>query len=122
MQNAKKSFILHILTQKNTHISGCKNVHKCIIATVTMHICTVTVALAFNILVIFLSLYLCCSHSVHICIITVTIMHLCTFLHPMMWVFFWPKCVNLRVFCILQDFAPTNVDALKVFKPYMTSS
>ena len=42
--------------QKNTHISGCKIVHKCVIATVTMHICTVTVACAFNILIIFYSL------------------------------------------------------------------
>jgi len=37
----------------NTHINGCKIVHKCAIATVTVHICTVNVALAFNILVIF---------------------------------------------------------------------
>ena len=42
--------------QKNTHISGCKIVHKCVIATVTMHICTVTIACAFNILIIFYSL------------------------------------------------------------------
>ena len=60
--------------------------------------------------------------TVHICTVTVAIMHLCTFLHPLIWVFFWPKCVNFRVFCILQDFAPTNVDALRVFKPYMTRS
>ena len=56
MQNlakCKKPFILHILTKKNTHISGCKIVYKCISAIVTVHICTVTVALTFNILVIF---------------------------------------------------------------------
>ena len=38
--------------QKNTHINGCKIVHKCTIATVIVHICMVTVALAFNILII----------------------------------------------------------------------
>ena len=35
---------------KNTHISGCKIIHLCTIATVTVHICTVTVALLFIIL------------------------------------------------------------------------
>ena len=39
--------------QKYTHISGCKIVHLCTIATVTWHICTVTVAYAFNILLVF---------------------------------------------------------------------
>jgi len=39
--------------QKNTYINGCKIVHKYTSATVTMHICTVTVARAFNILVFF---------------------------------------------------------------------
>ena len=43
--------------QKNTHISGCKIVHLCIIATVTMH-----VAYALNILLVF-SLSRRCSHS-----------------------------------------------------------
>ena len=38
--------------QKNTHISGCKIVHKFIIAIVTVHICTVIVACAFIILII----------------------------------------------------------------------
>ena len=78
--------------QKNTHISGCKIVHLCTIATVTGHICTVTVAYAFNILLVFflslvsaltltltelshclcshltsLPLFLICSHSHHCC-------------------------------------------------------
>ena len=48
--------------QKNTHISGCKIVHLCTIATVTMHICTVTVACPLNILLVF-SLSWLCSHS-----------------------------------------------------------
>ena len=38
---------------KNTHISGCKIVHKCTSAIVIVHICTITVAYAFNILVFF---------------------------------------------------------------------
>ena len=38
--------------QKITHISGCKLVYKCTIATVTVHICTVTVACVFIILLI----------------------------------------------------------------------
>ena len=41
--------------QKNTHISGCKIVHKCISATITVYICTVTVTLLYIILVLFLS-------------------------------------------------------------------
>ena len=39
--------------KKNTHFSGRKIVHKYTIAIVTVHICTVSVALAFYILVIF---------------------------------------------------------------------
>ena len=51
----KMQKILHFthFDQNNTHISGCKIVHKCIIVTVTVHIYTVIVALTFNILVIF---------------------------------------------------------------------
>ena len=48
-------FILHILIKKNTHISRCKIVHLYKSAIVTMHICMVTVALAFIILHFFLS-------------------------------------------------------------------
>ena len=32
--------------------------------------------------------------TVHICTVTVAMVHLCTFLHPLMWVFFWSKCVK----------------------------
>ena len=80
--------------QKNTHISGCKIMHLCTIATIIVHICTVTVAYAFNILLVFslslvsaltltltltglspylyshltsLPLFLICSHSHHCC-------------------------------------------------------
>ena len=31
---------------------------------------------------------------VHICTIIVAIVHKCTFLHPLMWVFFYSKCVK----------------------------
>ena len=52
--------------QKNTHISKCKIVHKCTRAIVTVQICTVTIALAFNILIIsnsllFFSLFSICK-------------------------------------------------------------
>ena len=39
--------------QKNTHISGYKIVHLYTIVTVSVHICTITVALAFIILLVF---------------------------------------------------------------------
>ena len=42
-----------IVTMQNTHISGCKIVYKCTSATVTVHICTVTITLLFNILLFF---------------------------------------------------------------------
>ena len=52
--------------QKITYISGCKLVYKYTIATVTMYICTVTVACVFNILIIFsLSLSLLSPHLTH---------------------------------------------------------
>ena len=53
---------------------------------------------------------------VHIFMVTVAIVHLCTILHPLMWVFFLSKCVKRRVFCILQDFASTDMDALSLWK------
>ena len=60
----QKAFHFTHFDQKNTHISGCKIVHKCTSAIVTIYICTVTIALAFNILVFFLSLIVSgCSHS-----------------------------------------------------------
>ena len=31
---------------------------------------------------------------VHICTVIVAIVHKCTFLHPLMWVFFYSKCVK----------------------------
>ena len=50
--------------QKITHISGCKLVYKYKIATVTVHICAVTITCVFNILIIFsFSLSLLSPHS-----------------------------------------------------------
>ena len=46
-----------------SHISGCKIVHLCTIATVTVYICTITVALLFIILMLY-------SHSVKTTIFT----------------------------------------------------
>ena len=42
--------------QKNTHISGCKIVYLYTIATVTVHICMITVARVFDILLLIFSL------------------------------------------------------------------
>ena len=63
LQNRKKFLILHILTQKITHISGCKIVHLCTIVTVTMHECTIIVSLTFIILHFFISPHLTLSFS-----------------------------------------------------------
>ena len=32
--------------------------------------------------------------TVHICTVTIALMHLCTILHPLMWVFFLLECVK----------------------------
>ena len=46
--------------------------------------------------------------------LTVALVHLCTILHPLMWVFFLlSKCVKWLTFSILQDYAITDVVALK---------
>ena len=50
--------------------------------------------------------------TVHICTITVAIIHLCTILHPLMWVFFCSKCVKSVSFFILHNFAQIDVIAL----------
>ena len=47
--------------QKYTHISRCKIVHLCTIATITVYICTITVAYAFIILLVFTLYCLWCS-------------------------------------------------------------
>ena len=48
----------------------------------------------------------------HICTVIVAFVYKCTTLHPLMWVFFWSKCVKCDIFSIMQDFASIDVDAL----------
>ena len=50
--------------------------------------------------------------TVHICTVTVAIVHKCTILHSLMWVFFCSKCVKWAFFSILHNFASTNAIAL----------
>ena len=50
--------------------------------------------------------------TMHICTITVAIVHKCTILHPLMWVFFGPKCVKRLHFSILQNYPPVDIIAL----------
>ena len=58
--------------------------------------------------------------TVHICTITEAIVHLCIFLHSLMLIFFLVKMCKMKgvffFFCILQNFAPTNVDALSTLE------
>ena len=49
---------------------------------------------------------------VHICTVTVAIVHKCTILHPLMWVFFGPKCVKRLPFSLLQKFTQSDIIAL----------
>ena len=44
--------------------------------------------------------------------VTVAIVNKCTILHPLMWVFFRPKCIKGPPFCILQNYTPADVIAL----------
>ena len=41
--------------------------------------------------------------TVHICTVTIALVHLCTILHLLIWVFFCSKCVKSVTFSILQD-------------------
>ena len=50
----------------------------------------------------------------HICMVTVAIMHKCKILHPLIWMFFLPKCVKSVTFSILQNFPQADVVTLKV--------
>ena len=45
--------------------------------------------------------------------VTVVIVHKCTILHPLMWVFFRPKCVKMLHFSVLQKFTQSDVIALR---------
>ena len=51
--------------EKKTHISLCIIVHLCTIATVTVHICTVTVALPFNILMFLFIILMLYSYGIN---------------------------------------------------------
>ena len=57
----EKGSLFTYFGSKNTHISWGKIVQLCIIATVTVHICTATVAFAYHILVFFFSFTLSSS-------------------------------------------------------------
>ena len=50
--------------------------------------------------------------TVHICMVTVAVVHKCTILHPLMWVFFCSNCVKLATFSILHNYASTDAIAL----------
>ena len=50
--------------------------------------------------------------TVHICTVTVAIVYLYTSLHPLMWVIFCSNCVKLVTFSILHIYAQTDGDAL----------
>ena len=52
--------------------------------------------------------------TVHICTVTVAMVHKCTIMHPLMWVFFGSKCVKRLHFSILQNYPPADVIALTV--------
>ena len=65
MYKMEKVTNLKLFEPKITHISGCKLVYKYTIATITVHICTVTVACVFIILLISRSYLFCSLFSVH---------------------------------------------------------
>ena len=50
--------------------------------------------------------------TVHICTVTVAIVHKCTILHPLMWVFFEPNRVKGLPFSILQNYPLADVKSL----------
>ena len=50
--------------------------------------------------------------TVHICTITVAIVYLYTSLHPLMWVIFCSNCVKVVTFSILHIYAQADVIAL----------
>ena len=50
--------------------------------------------------------------TMHICTVTVAIVHKCTILPQLMWVFFEPKCVKRLHFSILHKFTQPDVIAL----------
>ena len=51
--------------------------------------------------------------TVHICTVTVAIVHKCTIMHKLVWVFFCSNCVKLATFSILHNYRQADVIALK---------
>ena len=51
--------------------------------------------------------------TMHICTVTVVIVHKCTILHKLLWVFFSSNCVKSAIFSILHNYAQTDVIALR---------
>ena len=51
--------------------------------------------------------------TVYICTVIVANVSICTILEGLMWKIFGVKCVKLVVFCVLQMFTSTDVDALR---------
>ena len=49
--------------------------------------------------------------TMHICTVTVAIMHKCTIMHKLVWVFFYSNCVKLITFSILHNYAQADVIA-----------
>ena len=53
--------------------------------------------------------------TVHICTVTVAIVHKYTIMHKLVWVFFCSNCVKLTTFFILHNYAQADVIALNSF-------
>ena len=51
--------------------------------------------------------------TVHICIVTVAIVHKCTIMHKLVWEFFCSNCVKIVSFSILHNYAQADVIALR---------
>ena len=50
--------------------------------------------------------------TVHICTVTVAIVHKCTIMHKLVWVFFSSNCVKSATFSILHNYTQADVIAL----------
>ena len=49
--------------------------------------------------------------TIHICTVTVAIVHKCTIMHKLMWVFFCSNCIKLITFSILYNYTQADVIA-----------
>ena len=54
--------------------------------------------------------------TMYISMVTVARVEIYTILEALMWSIFESKCVKIAVFCILQDYPQTDVDALRASK------